>query len=306
MRVVFMGTPEFSVDSLNALVEANHEIVAVYTRKPSPAGRGKKERKSQVHERADALGIEVATPTTLKDASVQQQFKDFKPDVAVVVAYGLLLPKAVLDCCSCYNIHASLLPRWRGAAPIQRAIEAGDTETGVTIMRMDEGMDTGDMVLKDSCSLIPTPNAGQLHDILKIMGARLIVEALKRHASGNIVLESQDNTLATHAKKLIRDEERIDWNQSSQTIYRHIQAFNPYPSVYFTFNDQKIKIYEAHIITDIDSSAYKAGTVMDNQLTIATEDGAIRPTLLQRQGKNKVGVDDFLRGFPIHKDSQLG
>lgn len=304
MKLVFMGTPEFAVASLDALVNVGHEVVAVYTRAPSPAGRGKKERRSAVHERALELGITVCTPQTLKSKEAQEEFAAFKAEAAVVVAYGLLLPKAVLDCCPCFNIHASLLPRWRGAAPIQRAIMAGDPKSGVTIMRMDEGMDTGDILLQEEVLLEPTPSGGQLHDVLRDVGARLIVQAIEKCQKGELVGRRQDSHEATHAAKLTKDEELINWHRSARDIYLHIQAFSPYPSVYFVYKDEKIKIIEAEY-DELAPKGTQPGEVVDDVLTIATGAGVIKPKVVKRAGKNSMPIRDMLRGFPVERGSVL-
>jgi len=229
LRLIFMGTPDFSVAALQALLHAGHEVVAVYSQPPRKSGRGQKLTPTPVHAFAEANGHEVRTPVSLKNTDEQRAFAELNADAAVVVAYGLILPKAVLDApkLGCFNIHASLLPRWRGAAPIQRAIEAGDERSGVTIMEMDEGLDTGAMVLGDAVDIPPDMNAEQLHDALSDMGARLIVEALAGVADGTLTAQPQPDDGVTYAKKIDKAETRIDWNLSAQAISAQVRAFYP-------------------------------------------------------------------------------
>lgn len=304
MRIVFMGTPEFSVEALQNLIENGHEICGVYTRPPSKSGRGKKVRISDVHKKANELKLNVFTPKTLKDNEVQNQLFELKPDLIVVVAYGLFLPKIILDFCPCFNIHASLLPKYRGAAPIQRAIFEGETYSGVTIMRMDEGMDTGDMVIKESVKLNKNTNAGILHDQLKVIGGRLIVDAINLFINDKITYEKQDDNMATYAKKITSKEEQIDWSQDAESISRHIRAFSPYPCVYFEYNSSKIKIIETQINHNIQTDK-PYGTVIDSELNISTSSGVIRPTIIQRQGKKPMKTSEVLNGFPIYPDTNL-
>ncbi len=294
-----MGTPEFSVSALESLVSAGHEIAAVYSQPPRPAGRGQKEQKSPVHIAAEKHGIQVRTPKTLREAEAQKAFADLEADVAVVVAYGLLLPKPILDACRCINIHASLLPRWRGAAPIQRAIEAGDEVSGVTIMDMDEGLDTGNMLIWEKID-ISEMNAGQLHDELSKIGARLIVEAL---ATLNKIKPTKQDDSATYASKISKSEAKIDWSESVTIIAHKIRAFNPFPGAYFLYKGEKIKILSASF--QAKNHKYKIGEVIDGSLVIACNGGLLNPDVVQREGKKPMPVGDMLRGFDVPQHTVL-
>lgn len=294
MRLVFMGTPDFSVSVLKALIEAGHEIVCVYAQPPRPAGRGMALRPTPVHAYADAQGIEVRTPASLKSAEEQEHFRALKAEAAVVVAYGLLLPKAILDASAhgCFNVHASLLPRWRGAAPIQRAIMAGDVETGVTIMRMEEGLDTGPMMLKVSCPIDDTTTASSLHDDLAIMGAKAMVEVLSQplHAG-----QTQPTAGVTYAKKIDKAEARIDFKTPAEEVLRHIHGLSPFPGAWTMVNGTRIKILRCMKF----NATGVSGEFIDDALTIACDKQAIRCLELQREGKGVMAADDFTRGFPI-------
>ena len=294
MRVVFMGTPEFSVVALQALIEAGHQIACVYSQPPRPARRGQKERPSPVHAHAEAAGLMVRTPVNFKDAADQQAFAALNADVAVVVAYGLILPQAILDDPSlgCLNIHASLLPRWRGAAPIHRAIEAGDLETGVGIMQMEAGLDTGPVLLEDRLSIGETETTGALHDRLAIMGGRLIVEALRQIST--LSLTPQDDTGTTYAHKIDKSETRIDWSEPAQTVKRKINAFSPFPGAWFEVGGERVKALRAGTA----NAKGAPGEVLDG-LTIACGDGAVELLDVQRAGKKAGSAEDFLRGNPI-------
>jgi len=298
MQVVFMGSPDFAVPSLKALVEAGHEVVCVYTQPPRPAGRGKGERKTAVHERAEELGIEVRTPKTLRHEEEQERFRALDADLAVVAAYGLILPKPILDAPrhGCINVHASLLPRWRGAAPIQRAILAGDEISGVTLMQMDEGLDTGPMLARQTLD-IRGKNAGQVVEEMANLGARLLVEWLESPKAP----EPQPIAGATYASKLDKAEARIDWSQTAEQIERQVRAFNPVPGAWFEANGERIKLLKA----DIDRGGGKPGEVTDDRLTIACADGAIRPLEVQRAGKEAMTPGELLRGFAIPKGTIL-
>jgi methionyl-tRNA formyltransferase len=300
MNLVFMGTPDFSVPALDALAAAGHRVLAVYTQPPRPAGRGQKEQPAPVQRAAERRGIPVRTPKTLRDAGAQEEFKALRADLAVVAAYGLLLPKPVLDAPlrGCLNIHASLLPRWRGAAPIQRAIEAGDAETGITIMVMDEGLDTGPMLLKESVPIGPDTTAGALHDALAALGARLIVRALAGLESGALVPAPQPAGGVTYAKKITKDEARLDWRAPAALLARRIRAFNPFPGAWFEAKGERIRVLAAEAVAAAGRAA-KPGTVLDARLAIACGAGALRPTLLQRAGKAPMAADAFLRGFAL-------
>ncbi len=303
MRIVFMGTPDFAVAALEALAGAGHEIACVYSQPPRPAGRGHKERRSPVHEAAVARELPVRTPKSLKDPAEQAAFAALDAEVAVVAAYGLILPKPILDAPArgCLNIHASLLPRWRGAAPIQRAILAGDAETGVTIMQMDEGLDTGAMLLSRAVPIGPETTGGALHDTLAALGAELIVEALAQLADGALTPVPQPEEGVTYAAKLDKAEARIDWTRPATEIERLVRAFDPWPGAWFEAKGQRIRVLAAELA----AGSGAPGTVLDDRLTIACGTGALRPTRLQRQGKGAVDADAFLRGFPLAKGDRV-
>jgi methionyl-tRNA formyltransferase len=298
LRIIFMGSPEFAVPSLNALVEAGHDVVAAYAQPPRPAGRGKAERKTAVHERAEALGIEVRTPRTLRDEAEQARFRALDADLAVVAAYGLILPKEILEAPKggCINVHASLLPRWRGAAPIQRAILAGDAISGVTIMRMDEGLDTGPMLLKRELD-IRGKNAGQATDELAKLGASALLEWLDYPSPP----EPQPASGSTYAPKIDKDEARIDWTQPAALVERQVRAFNPVPGAWFEANGERIKLLEAEAV----GGGGTPGEILDDGLTVATESGAIRPVVVQRAGRGPMSAAELLRGFAISKGTIL-
>ena len=299
MRIIFMGSPDFAVPALNALVEAGHDIAAVYCQPPRPAGRGKAERKTAVHERAEQLGLEVRTPRTLRDAEEQAKFAALGADLAVVTAYGLILPKPILDAPKggCVNIHASLLPRWRGAAPIQRAILAGDTVSGVTIMQMDEGLDTGPMLLKRELRL-DRKNAGQVTEELAKLGASALLKWIENPSPP----EPQPENGATYAPKVDKSEARIDWNRPAIEIERQVHAFSPWPGAWFEASGERIKLLEARAGDD---ASGRPGEVLDDCLTVAAGDGYVRPLRVQRAGRGAMTVDELLRGFPIPKGTVL-
>ena len=299
MRIVFMGSPDFAVPSLNALIEAGHDVICVYSQPPRPAGRGKGERKTAVHQRAEELGIEVRTPKSLRNDDEQGKFRGLDADVAIVAAYGLILPKEILEApkAGCINVHASLLPRWRGAAPIQRAILAGDETSGVTIMRMDEGLDTGPMLHRLTLD-IRGKNAGQVTEEMANLGAKALLDWLGHPTSA----EPQPVAGATYAKKIDKAEARIDWTRPAVEIERQVRAFAPAPGAWFEANGERIKLLEAEAIELVGG----AGAVLDEQLTIGTSSGSIRPLKVQRAGKGAMTPGDLLRGFAIPKGTQLG
>ena len=301
MRIVFMGTPEFSVPVLQALVDAGHDVAAAYSQPPRRAGRGKALTPSPVQARAEALGILVRTPVSLRDAEAQADFAALNADVAVVAAYGLILPRAVLEAPShgCLNVHASLLPRWRGAAPIQRAILAGDAETGVGIMQMEIGLDTGPVRLEGRTS-VDGKTAGELTTELSAMGARLMVEVLADIAAYPAV--PQPETGVTYAPKVDKAETRIDWSRSAGDVERQIRAFNPVPGAFFEMGNERIRLLAAEVLP---AAGGAPGTVLDDQLTVACADGAIRPVLLQRAGRGVMTSSELLRGFSIPAGAQL-
>ena len=304
LRIAFMGSPDFSVPILGALRDAGHGIAAVYCRPPRPAGRGQKERKCAVHAAADEAGLEVRTPKSLKGEAARADFAALDPDAAVVAAYGLILPKAILDVPKhgCLNVHASLLPRWRGAAPIQRAIEAGDAETGVTIMQMDEGLDTGGMLLAERVAITPAATGGSLHDELSAVGARLIVEALGGLAEGALEATPQPGDGVTYARKLDRAEARIDFSEPAQVIERRLRAFDPWPGGYTELEGARLKILSA-VVSD---GSGAPGVTLDEALTIGCGRGSIAPTRVQLAGKSPMSTGDFLRGTPVPAGIRLG
>ena len=301
MRIVFMGTPEFSVPVLDALVTAGHEIAAVYTQPPRPAGRGKKDRPSPVHLRADALGLEVRHPTSLKTPEAQAEFAALNADVAVVVAYGLILPQAILDAPAqgCLNIHASLLPRWRGAAPIHRAIMAGDQKTGVCIMQMEAGLDTGPTLLRRETDIGATETTAQLHDRLSLMGAKAIVEALSRLST--LDPTPQPETGVTYADKIDKSEARIDWSLPAAEVDRRIRGLSPFPGAWFELGGVRIKVLGSSLSTGEGAP----GEVLDAGLRVACGSGAVQLTRLQRAGKAAQDVDVFQSGAQIAPGTSL-
>jgi methionyl-tRNA formyltransferase len=301
MRIVFMGSPEFAVPSLNALVEAGHDVAAIYAQPPRPAGRGKADRKTAVHERAEELGIEVRTPRTLRDEEQQALFRTLDADLAVVAAYGLILPKPILEApkAGCINVHASLLPRWRGAAPIPRAILAGDETSGVTIMRMEEGLDTGPMLLRHSLD-IRDKTAGEVSEELAKLGARSLLAWLDAPTPP----ELQPIAGATYATKIDKAEARIDWSRPAEEIERQVRAFNPVPGAWFEANGERIKLLAAAVGAASNASG-GPGEVLDDSLNIAAGSGSIRPLAVQRAGRGAMTPGELLRGFPIPKGTIL-
>ena len=298
MRIVFMGSPDFAVPSLNALGENGHEVIAVYSQPPRPAGRAKGERKTAVHEQAEELGIEVRTPRSLRNEEEQAEFRRLGADLAIVAAYGLILPKPILEAPEggCVNVHASLLPRWRGAAPIQRAILAGDEVSGVTIMQMDEGLDTGPMLLKRELD-IRGKNAGQVTEELAKLGAEALVEWLSEPTPA----EAQPADGATYASKIDKLEARIDWSLPAEQIERQVRAFSPAPGAWFDALGDRIKLLDAEI-TDLSG---KPGEVLDSSVTVAAGSGAIRPLKVQRAGRSVMTPAELLRGFQLPKGTFL-
>lgn len=294
MKIVFMGTPDFSVPVLEALVEAGHEIVAVYCQPPRPAGRGKKDRPGPVQVRAEALGLAVRHPKSLKGADAQVEFAAFQADVAVVVAYGLILPTAILEAPKrgCINIHASLLPRWRGAAPIHRAIMAGDVETGVCTMQMDEGLDTGAVLMREVTAILDTDTTADLHDRLSEMGAALIVETLG--VLSDLTPVAQEVEGVTYAKKIDKAEAKVDWARPAVEIDRLIRGLSPFPGAWCEISGERVKLLNSELAT----GAGKPAQVLSG-FTIACGEGAVRLTRVQRQGKRAVDSADFLRGIEM-------
>ena len=301
MRVVFMGTPDFSVAVLEALLAAGHEIAAVYCQPPRPAGRGKKDRPSPVQARAEALGLMVRYPVSLKDPLAQGDFVALGADIAVVVAYGLTLPQAVLDAPArgCLNIHASLLPRWRGAAPIHRAIMAGDDETGVCIMQMEAGLDTGPVLLRATTPILAEETTGELHDRLSHIGAGLIVQALDQ--LDDLTPETQPEVGVTYAAKIDKAEARIDWARPAIEIDRQIRALSPFPGAWTKIDGQRVKLLGARLA----AGQGAPGLVLDDALTVACGEGAVQLTRLQRASKGAQDSKTFLRGYSAGKGTQL-
>ena len=295
-----MGSPQFAVPTLDALVAAGHEVVAAYCQPPRAAGRGKALRPTAVQARAEALGIAVRSPTSLRTAEAQAEFAGFDADVAVVAAYGLILPQAVLDApvFGCLNVHGSLLPRWRGAAPVQRAIMAGDEVTGVTIMQMEAGLDTGPMLLKREVK-IDRKSAGQLTEEIAEIGAKAMVEVLGK--LGSLPLVPQPAEGVTYAAKISKDEARIDWKRPAGELQRLVQGQAPFPGAWFEVDGERIKVLAAEAI----EGKATPGTVIDDRLTIACGDDAIRPLKLQRAGKAPMAIDDLLRGFAVPVGTRL-
>lgn len=299
LRLAFMGTPDFAVPSLQALAAAGHEIAAVYSQPPRPAGRGRQPKPSPVHALVVARGWSVHTPDTLRTPAVQQAFAALTLDAAVVVAYGLLLPPAILTAprWGCLNVHASQLPRWRGAAPIQRALLAGDTETGVAVMQMDEGLDTGPILAQRTAPIGAKDTAATLHDTLASMGAEMIVSSLEALTNRTAQARPQPDDGATYAAKLSRAEAQLDWRRPAAELERQVRAFAPWPGAHFMANGQTIKILTAEI--ESGKGAAAPGTVLDDRLTVACGGGALRPTRLQRGGRAACDAAAFLRGFAI-------
>jgi methionyl-tRNA formyltransferase len=300
MKIIYMGTPDFAVPALDALTKAGHDIAAVYSQPPRPAGRGKALRRSPVHMRAEEMGIEVHTPLSLKNADEQAAFAALGADIAVVAAYGLILPQAVLDAPrhGCINIHASLLPRWRGAAPIQRAILAGDAETGVTLMQMEAGLDTGPM-LAEVRTVVDGKTAGALTEELALLGAALTVEILERWDERAPVPQAEDGV--TYAAKITKDEARLDFAAGATQAERQVRAYNPMPGAFFLIGEERFKLLSAQV----EATAGTPGEVLDDKLLIGCGANSLRPLLIQRAGKGAMSVEELLRGFPIPAGTRL-
>lgn len=301
MRLAFMGTPQFAVPTLEALIAAGHDVAAVYSQPPRRAGRGKALRPSPVQQRAGAAGIELRTPLSLKDPDEQAAFAALGLDVAVVAAYGLILPRPILEAprYGCLNVHASLLPRWRGAAPIQRAILAGDRMTGITIMQMEEGLDTGPMLAAWPAQ-VDRKTAGELSEELARIGADFMVEVLANF--GRVGRRPQPEEQATYAPKIGKHEARLDFARSAVEVERQIRAFNPSPGAWFEHGPERIKILGGEPV----DGAGEPGTVLDDELTIACGEGALRPTLVQRAGRAPMSPAELLRGFAVPPGTRLG
>ena len=304
MRLIFMGTPEFAVPALIELASRGHDIAAVYTRAPKPAGRrGLELTPSPIEREARKLGLHVETPGTLKSEEALAKFRLCDAQAAVVVAYGLLLPKAILDAppLGCFNIHPSLLPRWRGAAPINRPILAGDEATGVTVMKMDEGLDTGDIAMVERVPIPPDATAGDMHDVLARTGADLMARALAALERGTLTLTPQAADGVTYAQKIIKEETRIDWGKRAQAVHNHIRGLSPFPGAWFELGGDRVKVLRS---TRSEGTG-APGTVLDDRLTIACAEDAVHLISLQRAGRQPMAADDFLRGTPIKPGAVL-
>lgn len=303
LKVVFMGTPQFSVPTLEKLV-SSYKVMAVYCQPPRPSGRGHKLVASPVQQKAEELGIPVYAPKSLRSEAAQTEFKALNPDIAIVVAYGLILPKAILEAprFGCLNIHASLLPRWRGAAPMQRAIMAGDAETGITIMQMDEGLDTGPMLSHIATPITKDTTASILHDTMSALGADLLLQTLDPYVQGTLKPMPQPEVGATYADKLSKNESCLDWNESADTIDRRIRALTPWPGIYFMHQGTPIKIGKVEVVPEVTGIP---GEVIDDQLTIACGKGGIRLLLVQRPGGKWLTPLEFLNGYALPKGTKL-
>jgi methionyl-tRNA formyltransferase len=315
LRLIFMGTPDFAVPTLKKIVEHGHAVVAVYTRAPKPAGRrGLELTPSPVEREAGRLELPVLTPGTLRDAAAAEAFRAHRADAAVVVAYGLILPKPILDAVplGCFNVHASLLPRWRGAAPINRAIMAGDTETGVTVMKMDAGLDTGPIATLENTALVakvpiaPDATAGELHDRLAALGADLMGRALAALERGALTPQPQPDAGITYAAKIDPAGTRIDWRLPWHEVHNHIRGLSPYPGAWFELTIEGKPIRVKVLRTTQGHGDGAPGTVLDDRLTIACGEGAIRILELQRAGGRKLAAEEFLRGLPLKPGTRLG
>ena len=307
LRVVFMGTPDFSVPTLAEIVGQGHEVAAVYARAPAPAGRGMELRKSPVHVAAERFGIEVRTPKNFRDPADVEALAELAPDLIVVVAYGVILPQSVLDIPSlgCVNLHASLLPRWRGAAPIQRAIMAGDAETGVAIMKMEAGLDTGPVGLVEKVAITSEMTAGELHDRLSRAGADALGRALAALSRGTLAFTPQHEEGVTYAKKIANDEARIDWTQSAQAVHDHVRGLSPFPGAFCMIDGAKGPERIKVLRTTRSDEQGAPGIALDDRLLIACGDGAVRLLEVQRAGSKPMKSDDLLRGFAVAKGTVL-
>lgn len=303
LRIAFMGTPDFAVPALAAIVAAGHTVPAVYTQPPRPAGRGKKPRPSPVAVEAERLSLEVRAPVGLKNLAEQAAFAALDLDMAVVAAYGLILPRPVLDAprLGCVNIHASLLPRWRGAAPIQRAIWAGDTETGISIMRMEAGLDTGPVYTQRRIDIGADGVAGSVHDALAALGAEMIVPAIAGIADGSFTATPQPEAGVTYARKIDKAETAVDWSLPADAVDRQVRALSPVPGAWFVHDGQRVKVLAGEVV----AGDGEPGLVLDDRLTVACGKAAYRPTEVQRAGKGAMATDELLRGFAVSKDAKL-
>ncbi|MBY5443143.1 methionyl-tRNA formyltransferase [Rhizobium leguminosarum] len=308
LRIIFMGTPEFSVPTLRLLVDAGHRIVAVYTQPPRPGGRrGLDLQKSPVHQAAELLGLPVFTPVNFKDPEERERFRTFNADVGVVVAYGLLLPEAILNGTrdGCYNGHASLLPRWRGAAPIQRAIMAGDAKTGMMVMKMDKGLDTGAVALTREVEIGPNMTAGELHDRLMLVGAKAMAEAMVKLEMNDLPLTPQPEDGVLYAAKIDKAETRIDFSRNARDVHNHIRGLAPFPGAWFELEiggkAERVKVLGSELAEGLGA----AGQLLTDDLVVACGSGAVRLTRLQKAGGKPLAAADFLRGTPLAAGTRL-
>jgi|SRR5882724_4901260 len=301
LRLIFMGTPDFAVPTLLELVAHGHEIAAVYTRAAKAAGRGMKLQLSPVEQQAQRLGMAVAMPTTLKTPQALEEFRALNADAAVVVAYGMILPQAILDApkLGCFNLHASLLPRWRGAAPINRAIMAGDTETGVMVMKMDAGLDTGDVAMAERMAITDAMTAADLHDALAPLGGDLMVRAMGALERGKLQLVPQSDEGVTYAQKIEKAEARIDWNRPARDVLRHVHGLSPFPGAWCEMALEGALARVKVLRCEIADGSGAPGDLLDDRLTVACKQGAIRILELQRAGKQPMKAEEFLRGTPV-------
>jgi methionyl-tRNA formyltransferase len=308
LRLIFMGTPEFAVPTLLELVAHGHEIAAVYTRAAKPAGRGMKLQQSPIAQQAQRLNIPVLTPATLKTPEAAAEFRAFDADAAVVVAYGMILPQAILDAPAqgCYNLHASLLPRWRGAAPINRAVMEGDAESGVMVMRMDIGLDTGDVAMAERLPISDSMTAADLHDALAPLGADLMVRAMGALERGQLRLTKQSEQGVTYAAKIEKAEARIDWQQPARAVLRHIHGLSPFPGAWCELALDGEQVRLKILRCELTNGSGQPGDLLDDRLTVACREGAIRILELQRAGKAPMRAADFLRGTPLQPPLRFG
>ena len=308
LRLVFMGTPDFAVPTLAEIVGRGHDVAAVYTRAPKPGGRrGLELQPTPVEREARRFGLDVLTPATLRTDEAQAAFRAHKADAAVVVAYGLILPRPILDAVplGCFNLHASLLPRWRGAAPIHRAIMAGDAETGAMVMRMEEGLDTGPIAMADRLAITPDATTGDLHDELARRGASLMVQALSALERGTLTLTPQAESGVEYAAKISKDETRIDWGKPWRQVHDHIRGLSPFPGAWFELSENGAPVRVKVLRTTKGEGGGKPGTVLDDKLSIACGDGAVRILQLQRAGAKAMAAEEFLRGTPLAAGTRL-
>ena len=303
MRLIFMGTPDFALPTLIELAARGHEIAAVYTRAAKPAGRGMDLQRTPIDREARRLALPVHTPKTLNDDDVQKIFHALNADAAVVVAYGLILPRPILEAprLGCFNVHASLLPRWRGAAPINRAIMAGDAESGVTIMKMDEGLDTGAMAMAERAAIGADMTAGELHDALSRVGADLMQRVLAAAERDSLSLKQQPVNGVTYAEKISKNETRVDWSKPWKQVHDHIRGLSPFPGAWFELDGVRVKVLRSIR----GESAGPPGILLDNRLTVACGDGAVRLVQVQRAGRQPMSADEFLRGTPVKAGARV-